>query len=121
MARRRPDPPGFGGEERLVRFVESEWPPVEGECLEHWMCADDGYRAECVAREGPCGHRFYASEHDPVVVAVWRRDDARRRWISARKAWLDARGLVSFGVWLDDMNERRQERQAALAQVDGPA
>lgn len=38
--RRRVDLRGllFDGVERLVRFVESEWPPVSGECLESYIC-----------------------------------------------------------------------------------
>ena len=79
----------------LAAFVESEWPPVPGECLQHYGCDfGSGYTAPCTPRPGEfCGQLHYESlirDHPdrPDVLARAKRADAFRRWKQARLGWL---------------------------------
>lgn len=70
----------------LAEFVAAEWPPVEGECLEHYTCRERGYDEACVSLDGPCGWRFYAAY--PGHAEAQQERDARTRWRRARLSWL---------------------------------
>jgi hypothetical protein len=78
----------------LRRFREEDWPPVPGECLEHYSCRANGYEQDCAPRPGePCGQACYehlAAEFPgrPEVLAAARRADAYTRFSLARQAWL---------------------------------
>jgi hypothetical protein len=93
----------------LREFVESEWPPVEGECLGRFACRGEGYGTDCVPRPGEfCGQAHYellAREcpGEPWRLAAARRADARERWRSARLSWLGEdhpRYVDEFVAWL---------------------
>ena len=51
----------------------------------------------------------------PDLVAAHRRDDARKRWITARRAWLEEHvsADAGFDFWLTETFCRRQTRMAA--------
>jgi hypothetical protein len=91
----------FGGDERLIRFVESEWPQVDGECLGQWACREDGYGVPYVSWSGPCGWRHYEAYADrPDILARSAHDHAMVRWRQARVNWLKDRGLDWVDVWI---------------------
>ena len=85
MAWRKPARDPFPA--RLREFRESEWPPVDGECLRGYACRGLGYEVDCVPRPGErCGQACYDklardyAEEDAVstlqrlsVVQVGRR------------------------------------------------
>jgi hypothetical protein len=72
--------------------VESEWPPVEGECLGHYGCNyGTGYTAPCSPRQGEfCGELHYAmvARDHPHLLAATLAADACMRWRLARLNWL---------------------------------
>jgi hypothetical protein len=79
----------------LRQFREADWPPVEGECLEHYSgCHADGYEAACVPPPGQsCGQACYemlARDYpgQPEVLAAAKRADAFTRYHQARLSWL---------------------------------
>jgi hypothetical protein len=78
----------------LQEFVESEWPPVEGECLQYYACRGEGYERDCVPRPGEfCGQLCYESiERDypgrPDLLERAKAADAYVRWRLARASWL---------------------------------
>jgi hypothetical protein len=78
----------------LREFRERDWPPVEGECLEHYACRAEGYEAACVPLSGvPCGQACYdhlalTYPHRPEVLAARKRTDAFKRFCQARLNWL---------------------------------
>lgn len=78
----------------LREFVESEWPPVEGECLGHYSCRGVGYWGACVPREGePCGTRCYESlaadyPDQPEILVRAKASDAYKRFHQARLSWV---------------------------------
>lgn len=78
----------------LREFHEEHWPPVEGECLEHYACRGEGYEADCVPRPGEfCAQRCYEHlaatyPHRPELLAARRRQDAHARFRQARLNWL---------------------------------
>jgi hypothetical protein len=83
-------------------FREQDWPPVPGECLEHYACRADGYENDCAPLPGvPCGQACYellARDYPdrPEVLAAAKRADAYTRYHRARLNWLgeDADGYV---------------------------
>jgi hypothetical protein len=97
MAWRKVRPDAFPAP--LREFRESEWPPVEGECLEHYSCRANGYESDCAPQPGvPCGqaHYEYLEQQEapgrPDVLAAARRADAFTRFSAARLAWLGEEG-----------------------------
>lgn len=88
--RRRPDP--FPAP--LQDFREEDWPPVDGECLEHYGCHGAGYAAGCVPRPGEfCGQLHYESlardyPARPELLAAAKAADACQRFYQARLNWL---------------------------------
>jgi hypothetical protein len=78
----------------LREFRESEWPPVEGECLGHYGCWGRGYGVDCVPRPGEfCGQLHYESlardfPDRPGMLAAAKRGDAFTRYHQARLSWL---------------------------------
>lgn len=86
MARHRARDP-FPGP--LQEFVESEWPQVAGECLQHYGCYGKGYGAACVPRDGEyCGQASGVTADDPGMLARAKAADAYVRWRLARASWL---------------------------------
>jgi len=53
----------------------------------------------------------------PDLVAAHRRDDARKRWITARRAWLEEHVSTDagFDFWLTETFGRLQERRRAAS------
>jgi hypothetical protein len=93
MAWRREEPDPFPAP--LREFVESEWPPVEAECLQHYGC-DFGtdYSTACAPRPGEfCGQLHYeALSRDypdrPDMLDRAKCADAYTRFRQARLNWL---------------------------------
>lgn len=89
----------------LQEFVESEWPPVPGECLMHYTCRGNGYDGPCVPRPGEsCGQLHYemlARDYpgQPERLARARTADAYERWKRARMNWLGE----DHPGWLDEL------------------
>jgi hypothetical protein len=78
----------------LQKFIESEWPPVEAECLTHYACRGRGYTEDCVPRPGEfCGQLCYESlardyPDRPELLARAKLADAFERFHQARLNWL---------------------------------
>lgn len=78
----------------LREFVESEWPPMPGECLGHYACRGQGYSTDCVPRDGEfCAQRCYehlAADYpdQPDILVRARASDAYKRFHQARLAWV---------------------------------
>ena len=78
----------------LREFVESEWPPVEGECLGHYACRGEGYGTDCVPRTAEyCGQLHYehlAADYPdrPELLARALAADRYTRFHQARLAWV---------------------------------
>jgi hypothetical protein len=105
----------------LREFVESEWPPVAGECLGGYACRSRGYIEDCRPREFEvCGERAYQHLRDDyppdqaeLMIAAWRRADACYRFHRARLSWIgDGDG------WLTEFQEaHRHEHELRFSYV----
>ena len=113
MARRRDQAGTFPGP--LREFVESEWPPVEGECLADYACRYLGYGVACAPPPEGCGAALRASLADrPDLLAYYAHLDAYRRWTTARLSWLGRGHPLWFDTWLEGQAESAALRQAWL-------
>ncbi|HET9969821.1 MAG TPA: hypothetical protein VFQ68_16420 [Streptosporangiaceae bacterium] len=94
----------------LRDFREEDWPPVEGECLQHYACRGQGYGADCVPRDGEfCGQLHYehmARELGSRQLAAAKRADACERFHQARLNWLGEDHPLWFGEFLDGCGVR---------------
>jgi hypothetical protein len=79
----------------LQQFIESEWPPIPGECLGRYACNHgSGYTEDCAPRPGEfCGQLHYEMlardfPGRPDLLARAKRADAFTRWKLARCNWL---------------------------------
>jgi hypothetical protein len=107
MARWKHEPDLFPAP--LREFVESEWPPVEGECLTHYGCHGQGYGMDCVPREGePCGQRHYESltrdyPDRPELLERALAADRYTRFHQARLAWVEGDEVA----WMEEFLSSR--------------
>jgi len=106
----------------LREFVESEWPPVEGECLTHYGCHGEGYGTDCVPRPGEyCGQLCYehlAAEYpgEPEILARARSADAYTRFHQARLAWVEG----DEEAWMTEfLSSRHHEIRYGKRRNDG--
>ena len=110
--RKREDP--FPGP--LREFIESEWPPVPGECLTHYGCHGAGYAADCCPRPGEyCGQLCYESlERDfadrPEMLERAKLSDAYERFHRARLSWLGEDHPLWFEEFLNASGVRHAMR-----------
>lgn len=91
----------------LAEFREADWPPVEGECLEHYACNyGTGYTKPCAPRPGEfCGQLCYESLADePELLARAKAADAYARWKRARLGWLGE----DHPRWLEEFLDSRE-------------
>lgn len=92
----------------LREFREQEWPPVPGECLEHYGCQGEGYGRPCVPRPGEfCGQLHYemlARDH-PEKLAAAKASDAYVRFNQARLSWLGEDDPGWMEEWLAGQGE----------------
>lgn len=102
----------------LREFRESEWPPVDGECLGHYGCRRDGYSAPCAPRDGEfCGQRCYemlARDYPgrSEVVAAAKASDAYTRFHEARLAWLGEDHPLYLDEFIDGYGPHQKIRYA---------
>jgi hypothetical protein len=98
----------------LREFAESEWPPVEGECLGHYACRGQGYEVDCVPRDGEyCGQLHYemlARDYPgrPEMLARARAGDAYERFHQARLNWLGDGHPLWFEEFLNGCGVRHR-------------
>jgi len=98
----------------LREFAESEWPPVDGECLEHYACRGEGYEADCCPRPGEyCGQLCYESlaldyPGRPELLARAKAADAYERFHQARLNWLGEDHPAWFEEFLNGSGARHE-------------
>jgi len=103
-------------------FREADWPPVPGECLEHYSCRGNGYEGDCVPRPGePCGAACYAMlARDyldrPEVLAAAQRADAFTRYHQARLSWLGE----DHPGWIEEFFDGDRHGEIRYAPFRGP-